>query len=516
MAVPYWLAHPFGILPSLYALRLASVVVSLLAVPLAWVLAREVLPKRPAVWLATPALLVMFQGFNANLASVNNDALMVPIAVAALIPVARTWRGITLRQAAFAGALFGLAMLTKPTNLALAPMVGIVLVGLAAFRRESISCVVRWALVFGGVAFLILVPYLAWNLYEYHALSATHEVNAITGPVQGKTPLTLDALRLHLRNARTGFFEFQPWSVGPDNDYNHILERVAVLTLVIGAVVALARRSLGEGAALAWLGLAFPLAFLSKIAMTYGLLDSVGSVVGRHLYSALVPTCIVIAGGAIVALGPRWGSVALLLVVALALGAERDLTMRYVDVSYTGGLFGELAPRVDQSWNDGYVAGRTVQAIPSCPVEVIGLGISGAPPPAVDVTHSSMSETAQLVGSDGNVALYRLQQSLTKTFEVVPPVDTLIGSSRQDREPGVAFVEDSGDPMVRLYCRSEDAKAVRFKQRYGPQHPGVVTYDGIEAWASAWKWLGWVALAAGVAVALAWEMRPRLGRPGAS
>lgn len=512
MTVPYWLSHPFGILPSLYALRLASVVVSLLAVPLAWVLAREIFPKRPAVWLATPALLVMLQGFNANLASVNNDALMVPIAVAALIPVARTWRGLTFRQAAVAGALFALAMLTKPTNLAIAPLVGIPLVAYALLRRESILGVVRWALVFGGVAFLVMVPYLAWNLYEYHALSATQEVNAITGPVQGKTPLTLDALRLHLRNARTGFFEFQPYSTGPDNDYNRILERVAVVTLVIGTAAALARRRLGEGAALAWLGLAFPLAFLSKIAMTYGLLDSVGSVVGRHLYAALVPTCIVIAGGVIIALGPRWGGVALLLVMALALGAERDMTLRYVDVSYATGLVGDSGPRVDQSWNDEYVTNRTVKATPSCPVEIVGLGISGSPPPVVDVAQGSTHETAQIVGSDGNVGLYRLQEPLSNEFQVLLPAGTALGSSRQEREAAVAFVEGPGDPMVRLYCRTDDAKAERFEQRYGPQHPGIVTYHRIRDWTSIWEWLGWATFALGTVAALGWEIRRKLRR----
>lgn len=514
LAVPYWLSHPFGLLESVYALRLATVVISLLAVPLAWYLAREMFPRRPAVWLGAPAVLVMLQGFNANLASVNNDALVVPIAVATLIPVARAWRGLTDAQAVGGGVLFGLAMLTKPTSLPLAAMVGLVLLGLLVTRRETLGQIIRWGLIFGAVAFAVFLPYLAWNVYHYGALTASEEVNAITGPVQGKSPLSIEALRAHLRNARTGFFEFQPWSLGPDNGYVRLLERASVVALVAGCAVALWRRRWGEGVALAWLGLAFPLAFAAKMAMTYGLLDSVGSVVGRHLYAALVPTCIVIVGGAVIALGPRWGTVGVLLVLALALGAERDVTMRYVDAAYTWGVVGDMAPVVDQSWNDEYVSGSMVQAIPPCPVKVIGLGISGPPPATVEVSRSSAAETAQLVGSDGNVGLYEVGGPLTKEFVIRPPEGTPVGSSREERAAGVSFVGRAGDPMVRLYCPAEDAKAVRFKQRYGPQHPGFVTYARIEAWAEGWEWLGWAALAAGVAGALAWEARRRWRRAG--
>ena len=51
MAGPYWVGHPWGITGSLLAIRLGTVVLVLGAVPLTWLLARRLFPRRPAAWL---------------------------------------------------------------------------------------------------------------------------------------------------------------------------------------------------------------------------------------------------------------------------------------------------------------------------------------------------------------------------------------------------------------------------------------------------------------------------------
>ncbi|MGI8683733.1 MAG: hypothetical protein ACR2MO_01280, partial [Acidimicrobiales bacterium] len=88
MAVAYRAAHPFGVLSSLYAVRIASLLLAVGAVPIAYLLARELFPRRREAWLAAPALLVVLQGFNGNLSSVSNDALVVPLSGAVLLAVA--------------------------------------------------------------------------------------------------------------------------------------------------------------------------------------------------------------------------------------------------------------------------------------------------------------------------------------------------------------------------------------------------------------------------------------------
>lgn len=505
LVVPYWLSRPFGVLPSIYALRMTSVLVSLLAVPLTWLLARELFPRRPAVWVAAPALLVIVQGFNANLASITNDALVVPAAVAALIPVARAWRGLSLPQAAVGGALFAVAMLTKPTLITLVPMIGVVLVALVLFRREPISKVVRWSIVFGGVAFFIFLPYLAWNLATYGAVSASKEVSAITGPILGEVPFSLEGIHTQFRNARTGFWEFQPYSPGRGT-YGAVFEWSAIIALLIGIAATLARRRYHNVGPLVWLAAAFPLAFMTMVTLTYALPDSSGAV-GRHYYMALAPLCIVIASGLVIALGARWGTIAVLLVVMLALGTEQGVTRRYIDGVYTSGVIGSsLAPRVDQSWNDEYVSSQAVQVSPPCSVEVLGLGIAGSPPAAVNVAWDSMQQPAQIIGANGNVALYTLQEPLSTAFQIHLPEGTSVGSSRLDREPSVRFADRPGDPMALLYCKSANAKAERFEQRYGPQHPEAITYDRILIWTHAWAWAARLAFGVAVVTAIALEI----------
>lgn len=48
----YRASRPFGAVTALYVLRTATVLLSLAAVPLAWLLAGDLFPGRPAVWLA--------------------------------------------------------------------------------------------------------------------------------------------------------------------------------------------------------------------------------------------------------------------------------------------------------------------------------------------------------------------------------------------------------------------------------------------------------------------------------
>ena len=48
VAPVYWVSHPFGTLTSIYALRTFSLLLSLLAIPIAWMLARELFPRPPA------------------------------------------------------------------------------------------------------------------------------------------------------------------------------------------------------------------------------------------------------------------------------------------------------------------------------------------------------------------------------------------------------------------------------------------------------------------------------------
>jgi len=90
-----------------------------------------------------------------------------------------------------------------------------------------------------------------------------------------------------------------------------------------GILAILWRRQRREGWSLAWIAAALPVTFLGMEVIIIVVTDGAGEPYGRHLYPALVAGTIAIAAGLVGALGPRFGTVAVLAVVAFARPASR-------------------------------------------------------------------------------------------------------------------------------------------------------------------------------------------------
>lgn len=514
MAIPYRLAHPFGVLTSLYAVRAATVILALLAVPIAYLLARELFPRRPQAWLAAPGLLVLLQGFNGNLASITNDALVVPLAGAILLAVATARRtGLTFRNAILTGGLVGLGLTAKSNMVGIALVVAVAAAGIALVRRERLLTLFRWALAAGATAVAVTLPWLAWNLAKYGALSATEEVDKITGPLQPHFPLTLGGLRLHFVSASIGYWDFQ---VVADTlgRYMWTVSVAALLLLVGGIGVALWRRHSGEAAALAWLGSPLFVTLALMLVVIYGLFDGKSSVVGRHLYPALVASVVLIAAAAFIVAG-RWGGwVILLVLVNLELTFEQPLVDARIDRDYTAGVIGPLAPVVDQSWGDGLVSASSVRMSPPCPAAAFALAFSGQAPPSLRVTTGSGPVDVPLSGQQGNAAqylgVYTLPEPTTLPFEVIVGGAPL-SVSAAERDPNLELVGQPGDPVARVFCPVDDAKAFRYAQMFPPDHPSWIGYRGVKAWPTAWAWVARLALAGLPFLVLADRRRRRTG-----
>lgn len=508
MVPAYWASRPLGLVPSVYAIRLATVLLSLTAVPLAWLLARELFPRRRAAWLAAPALLVALQGFNMTLASVNNDALVVPAAAAVLLAVARAWRGLTYKRAVIAGLALGAAVLTKSTTVGLVLLIALPLLAMVLTRRQPPAKVLLWSLALGATAAAVVLPWLAWNMLTYGALTASKALSEVrTFNWQG-SQFSLDVMRAHLLRARMGFWDGQLRGMGL-NPYPRLLEMATVVALGAGVIVSVVRRRRGEAAWLLWAGLALPFAFVGMEIIGFLLLGGGGEPYGRHLYFALVPACVAMAAGLVVALGSRWGTAAVLAVVALAFGREQVLVRHYVaDVYESDVLAGGLAPVVDQSLNEFNVPTRGIGADPPCPVRVVGLSLLENAPASVAVREGSVSQRADLAGTtdasfdeifgagQGKITLYRVDRPLLSRFEVQLPKPAVLGGSSANDQPRLWFTDRSGQPVARLYCASPDASVERFRQLYGPHHPGSVTRARVLAWPSAWTWFGRLAFVA--------------------
>ena len=516
LVVPYWLARPFGLLSSVFVLRAATVLVSLAAVPVAYLLGRRLFPDRPGVWLGTPAVLVMLQGFNANLATIGNDALVVPLAAAALLPVARAIRdGLTTGQAACSGLLFGLCLLTKSTTLVVGVLVGMAVIGLAVRRRSSPRCLVRWMAVFLLVSSLTVGPWVVWNVVTYGQVSASEQVDLITGPLQPRYPFSGWGVKEHLRTAASGFWDRQTTITKRDDRVTVLMFAFFATVVGAGLLVALRRRRRQEAALLLWLSASFPLVFLVQLAVIYLVFDGTSSVVGRHAYAALVPMVMALVAGSLIALGVRLTALVLLAVLAASSLFEVGALRRYLDATYaTGVLAGGLTPVDEQAWSDAWVAGRVTRFMPSCPAVAVSLAVTGPAPPRLegDVNGDRLAATfyADDKGQplDWRYAVYRLDRPRREPFSLDVPPGTSLGASGSDRSPRFSFEAGTGDPVARIYCHRDDAKSFRFSAVFAEKRPRWITYRLLLAWPMAWAVLAAVlALVATLAARLAGERR---------
>lgn len=507
LAVPYRLAASAEPLDRLYVLRVASLALALTTVPLTWLLARAAFADRPAVWLLAPALLVTWQGVNAQGGGLSNDALVPPLCLAALTAVAWAWaRGPSLPLAAAAGAAFGLGLLTKPSAATIALPLGIG--GLAALlrHRPSLARAAAWA----GIAIIAAVvpvgPWLAWQRAVYGEESPQDRFNEILAPIIGQHRWSGETLNRYLSDTTSGLFNLGEHRGGFER-YTMVLLAVALVAAVAGIAVSAARGRRREVFALAWLTSALPLGFATMAAVVQLALDGYGTVVGRYLAPVLPTVAVVLAAGAALVLG-RFAVAAVALVIATTLTLEVDLDHQYLARTYLRGLpEAGTAPAVVQEWADTFVPSATIAMTPPCPATALGLAFRGQTAPGVLVD----GREARRIGEEnvlGDVAMgYYALPDLARPFEVVVAAPG-IAVAAADREPDLSLVGRPGDPVARLYCRSADPRAARFAQTHGPQHPDLALHVA-EGWPVGWAAAGWAALTCALAAV---ALRARAGR----
>jgi hypothetical protein len=523
LALPYRLVRPAGVVATLYALRVVTLLVSLTAIPLTWLLARQLFPTAPSVAVAAPALLVAMQAYNANGAYVTNDALVPPLAVAALLPAAAALRrGPTTRLALASGVLAGLALLTKANAVALLPVLAFLGMAAARVHGRGWGEATRWAGVCVAVAVAAVVPWLAWTASAYEGMSIAQrfgEVIVVAG--HRYDPAGLVAW---FGDATRGLFDFEPYRPAWSWYTSAFLAAAAVATAA-GVGRACWRRDGPSVIAFVALAAVLPLAFATLLALLLIAFAGAGGIVGRYLNLALPPLAIATVAGAVIVLGRRCGLVAVAALAALALTAEVRITRAYLDTVYTAGAFDGFAVAVDQSWSRRWAAHPSVAVDPPCPVELVALTVAGPAPAQLAVRGQGAPPAARRVRDEArvgaHVGYYRLPAPLDRPFTLTPPAGTLVGAARDDRAAALALDTTRGDPVARLYCAQADARSARFAQLYRPLHPDWVTYRGLRAAPVVWQTVAVALLVAAlVSVCRGWRRAvptpPRDRRPRGS
>lgn len=468
----------------LYAVRLLSLLLAALTVPATWLLAREVAPDRPGVWLASAALVATVWGLVSNPATVTNDALALPVGtLTAWSAVAGLRRGLPWRWGLVTGAFVALALLTKSTLIGLIPWIGVAVVVVVLARRVPLGTAVTWTTATGVVSAVGYAPWVAFNLWAYGEPSAGPAVDAITGPLQPDLPLSPGAIWFHTESAVQGTFALQPTIP----QWNRVdvawFTAVAVSVLV---VLVLRWRDRQEVAAAVWLASAWPAGFAAMLAIIYVAFHGRSSVVGRHLMHAVPPTAVLVALALSALAARRWWlpALALLGLGVAVVPAELDLTDRYARVVYTGDvLAGGLVPQVEQDRAEVVLAVGSVTIEPPCPAHQLALGTLDtdppvAPPSTLQATVGGRSNVLSLVALENAVgqvrARYRLATPTAERIEIDDVPFPLTGVSRDI--DGAVEASGGSDPRVTVWCPVADPTDARFAQLFHPYHADL---DGL-------------------------------------
>lgn len=491
---------------AVFATRAASVLLTSLSLLVAWALARRLFPKRPAVWLTAPAVLAVATGATANIAVISNEALVIPLAGAALLPLAGAYAagsdGLTRRRALLTGLLVGLAVVTKTTCISLIPLVVLGVAGIAALQRSGWRPPVRFLLWTGVAGAATLAPWLAWNYHAYGASSANEAVDAITGPLQPFYSATPHDVIAILRWAMNGYWDLALGAILG----NAIAMSLFAATAVLG-VIAIVRRWLagdrGEAFALTWLALAFPMVFATMLVVIFIVFHGHSGTVGRHMYPSLVATAVLVAAAAIAGLGRRVGFVVLAALAVLAMRGEIISADRYISSVYETLVAGDrLFPARDLRAGDGLVKGGDFVVRPTCRAEGVGIVTGSDPSPTVLAYVGTAPPTPIPIIGDTHLGVVRG----VAVYKLPAPTRELI---RVIVDPVVTLGAAQGAPIAEAWCKFKDPEAARFKQTFTPDHPRLLTHTFVHAWPRFWFAVAWVALAVALLSAFRVRRQPR-------
>jgi 4-amino-4-deoxy-L-arabinose transferase-like glycosyltransferase len=507
----YWAGRAVdGVVGSFYALRLASLCMAVVTIPLTAILARALLPRHRSVWLLAPAVIAVLQIVNVQNSYIDNDGLTMVVAIACLLALLACRGDLRPRRAALFGTTLGAALLTKATLAALVPALLIAMVAYVVRRRPSVRPVAVWVGVAAGVTVVVVVPYLVFNLAEYHALSGARAAAAIIEPTMGSTPVSLSGARMLTETFVDTLFIGQGIP-GPSYtvQYHRLWEIIAVVATVTALAGALVRQRWDELAIVGWIVVSIPLGVVVLIVAGFNQSGGEASVVARYLDCLLPLFAIVVGYGAVAALGSRIGSVTLLSLLVAASFVEVSGDRAWVRAVYTADIIGRSVPVVEQSYVDDAAPLSSIKATVRCPADAVALPLIGPPSPSVIAVNG---RTSLAPVTDG---VFWIEYGLDRPVEgrlvitFPQPLNVGFGVARTlgplDGPAGSVARTARGLPAIRIYCEVADPSGARFHQLYPTNHPPL-SLGELLAWPEVEAWVGLalvLALAGAVAVSTA-------------
>ncbi|MEA3308570.1 MAG: glycosyltransferase family 39 protein [Chloroflexota bacterium] len=169
-----WVRNPYqdgfpwqGHVRTVHALRLLSTLLQIATLAGTWTLARLIFPTGTIPLLST-AIVAFNPQFLLVAAGVNNDNLITPLAVWALVLLLTIWQqGPTPARLLGYGVLSGLAALSKLSGLGLLGLGGLVLFSRTLQEKESFWSLLHRSMLLILPALILLIPWLLHNWRHY-------------------------------------------------------------------------------------------------------------------------------------------------------------------------------------------------------------------------------------------------------------------------------------------------------------------------------------------------------------
>jgi len=466
---------------TLLLMRLASIIMALAALPVAYLLARELFPRLGIIWLLAPALLLAMNSFATQPGVVSNDAVMPLLGGVTLLAFARCWRGLSAGNALVLGLVLAASVIAKSTAIVLVPALGVGVVALLHRNRSDLASVRRWLVYLVAGAGVLLVPWLVWNLHAYGSMSGRVKANGILAePLIGRRTRSWEDARQLASSSFDQMWRWEGLSQGPAIRLHIRLWQLMLLAAsVLGPLAALARGWKREAAVLTWLATLVPVGLLVLIGACMFPSDGYGAVVGRHLL-VLLPAVACLMTGALAVSVRRWAQPLVALVVLAAIAWEGPAVASLATSNYSRFAIEGSAPAAGATYNGGWKSGGPVVVEPPCAATHLALPLDQA----AQSGPSQAGMPLERVGVVSSMSLWRLASPSANSIRLdVPATHRLAAPS-----PGEEVVAWTGggamaQPVAAVVlCRSADAEATAFRWLHGQEHVIPLPLRLVRAW----------------------------------
>lgn len=518
MTPAYWLGRALdGELGALYAVRLATLLIGVAAIPLVARLARILFPRRKAAAVIAPAVLTAMDIFAAQNSLADNDGAMVALGACAFLAVLSARKGFGLRKGLLAGATVGLALLAKPTAIAELPLLALTAAWLWHRLRPERKQLLMW--LAGGFAggIVLLVPWLVFNLVEYHGLTGAVADKAEVAAIVAHPSGWPGALFLWDNAINTSFVELDSTSIPADLRF-HNLWLWASVAIVGAGIAAAGYRSLRHTSwsttiRLVGLAVALPLGTAALLAAVLEQSGAQAALAGRHLDVLFPAYCVLIAASIEELLPSKPAGVATLALLSVSLVSEIPVQQAAVQDAYQSGVIGDTAPVVSSATPIGQEQIQGVTVHPACPSTGVAIEFAKPPPPPATIDGRPLPPLPPAF-SPWTYYLFPAPASGPVTVSFDRPV--MVNGGAPGQAAPASYVGPSGNesPVVLVYCRVAHPDKVRFAETYGAMHPLRLTYRGVSDLAIAQAFAD---IAAGLAIVGVWlsgDRRRRVANGG--